>query len=218
MLLNLYFQFGRIKIVLEEINIVKFDEQDILNKYFFDKTSLNFEYNNRKAFKSNGEYNEKFNKEIINNIKFSGYYISCCEEKIHTEFDVGFCDVRSVFENDILKSLKNEFKFIYVIIRVSNPRNEFRITNEIEKKYEIADLIKSTQNVYIIKYNKDIEVKYMDYIDGYIFGFKEIQIKLNGKFNIALDLENVKELLSKTSIILFRVPVFSNHNLLIYKS
>lgn len=204
--------------MLEEINVFKFNEQDIFNKNFWDKTSLNFEYNNRKVFKSNGDYNENFNKEIINDIKFNGYYFSCCEDKIFDEFDIGFCDVRSSFENDILESLKEKFKYNYVIIRISNPKDEFRIINEIEKKYHVNYFIKSTQYVYVIEYNKDIEKEYTDFIDGYIYGFKELQIKSISKLDMALNLENVKELLSKASVLLFKITAFSNNNLLIYKS
>lgn len=202
--------------MLEEVSIIKFDEQDIIDKSFYDKTKLNFEYNNRKIFKNNGIYNEKFDNEIINCIKFNGYYISCCELPLCTEFDIGFCESRCTFEKNIIKTLKKEFKYNYVLIRVSNPSREFRVVCEIEKEYQVIYSIKSTQNIYIIEYNSDIESKYTDYIEGYMFGVEKIEIKLKAKFNVALNLESIQEILSQMSVVVFKIPIYSNYNLLIF--
>lgn len=212
----------------EGIQIYKFNDIMVYQQYFYNMTKLNFMYDRRSifSFNKNGmQYNRYFPFDAVKeNLKFYGLYLSAysnVDSFLHMDFDfdIGFNNIEYKIEEKILDIIKDEFGKIDIIIRIFNSRENKNIIDKINREYKVLFSLDGFYNIYIAELK---EIKSIDFIQEYIYG-----VLLNEKnFSVLfgqcsfnpVDLKCIKQLAEKYELILFKVPIYANYNIVVYSS
>lgn len=212
---------------MEEIQIINFDNNIVLQKEFYLNTELRYTYSGRDLF-----INKK-NKVIPNGhcsfdeaknyLDFYGVYFSAVtsseadKKEIDLDFEIGINNLENNIENILLQHLTDNNKEIYIMLRVSNPKDDYRTVFHIEHNHDIVFSQCLSQNIYIIKYNTEYDFSIIkNYISGYLFNNNNDDLEINQRFYSIMDLKNIQNLLENFDILMFRTPVYVNYNLTFY--
>lgn len=208
----------------ELIKIYKFDSRSILQQNFYNMTKLNPTYNGRKLFLKRNKYienNKHFPLDFVKSaLNINGLYLFACENpgeyQIDSDFDLGFNNLSFNFEEELLDVLCNKYTKTYLIVKVMNHNNNFNIIRKIEREYKIFLLSNKVQNLYLIEFEEREQLSFLNrYIQGYLFQTENNSNYFHEKsFNI--DLKYISEIISNGNTLIYRVPIFSNYNLMIY--
>ena len=149
---------------MDNIKLFTFDDNIALQKEFYFKTELSYSFCGREVL-SKRKNEIRFNDycpfdEAKKYISFYGIHLSAMvlsdlnENDIDTDFDIGINNLECDLENELLQYSFRNFKDKYFLIRVSNPRNDYKMIHFIENNYNIVFFQELSQHIYIIKYTK----------------------------------------------------------------
>ncbi len=212
----------------EGIQIYKFNDIMVYQQYFYNMTKLNFMYDRRNifSFNKNGmQYNRYFPFDMVKeNLKFYGLYLSAysnVDSFLHMDFDfdIGFNNIKYKIEEKILDIIKDEFGKIDIIISIFNSRENKNIIDKINREYEVLFSLDGFYNIYIAELK---EIKSINFIQEYIYGVlineKNFSVSFGQCSFNQVDLKCIKQLAEKYELILFKVPIYANYNIVVYSS
>lgn len=209
----------------ENIKVFKFDNKKIYNQDFYNLTKLNLMYDRKKIFsikKNKVIYSSYFPfeqaKEFLN---FNGFYLSAFVkadlDSNDYDFDIGFNNLEYDFEENLLNEIKNNYKDIYIIVKLFNPKNDYQIVQEIESNYNIVFSSTDNQGIYIIKFKENNNLFFIKkYVYGYLICKNSKNIQFSRYTYNSNDLKFIQELVNQVDIVVYRIPLYSNYNLIIY--
>ena len=190
-----------------DIRITRFNQDEICDIDFYDRTGLNFVLNNRNIF-SRGKVNPHFEFEYLEKIKKNGYKMEgfvADVENILGEDDDDDKDlmVEQLFEK-MTGHYTRKYNYVYYYIRISNPKNCRSIVKHIEEKENVVYKNIGEQNIYILD-NIVSESVLCGYIEGIIF--KENKSHISSSISVdKMNIFNIMALLEFGEMILFKYP------------
>lgn len=212
----------------EGLQIYKFNDLTIYQQDFYNMTRLNFMYDRRRLFSFNKneiKYNSYFPFDMVKGkVKFYGLYLSAYNtidsfSHMDFDFDIGFNNIEYKIEEKILDTIKDEFGKIDIIIEIFNSRENKNIIDKINREYNILFSLDGFYNIYIAELK---EIKSINFIQEYIYGVllneKNFPVSFGQCSFNPVDLKCIKQLAEKYGLILFKVPIYANYNIVVYSS
>ena len=209
----------------EGIQIYKCDSKTIYQQDFYNMTRINFMYDRRRLYnqkKGQLEYSSYFPIDLVKEqIDFHCLYLSAYtfmdSSSIDFDFDIGFNNIEYNIEERIINMLKEEFGEIEIIVKVSNSYENRNIIKRIEERYNILFSVAGACNLYIIRLEDIGDMCFLhNNIYGILLGERYFPISFEEKVFDLIDLKSIQTLIENFSLIMLRVPLFSNYNVMLY--
>lgn len=209
----------------EGIQIYKCDSTTIYQRDFYNMTRLNFMYDRRRLYNKKQdqlEYNSYFPMDFVKErIAFYCLYLSAYTfmdfSDIDFDFDIGFNNMEYNIEERMINMLKEEFSEIKIMVKIFNSYENSDIIKRIEETYNILFSGKSIWNFYIIELDDIEDINFLyENICGILLGEKDFSLSFDKKEFDFIDLKSIQMLIEEFSLIILRVPIFSNYNVMLY--
>jgi hypothetical protein len=219
---------------------IKYHKQEpikILDTEWFEVTRINYEYKRRKVFSCKGDTltrNQHFPAEEMKklDLNFNAYYIAAFtdvenNECIDYDFNVGFNRLGIGNELSLILDYLSESKEVYLLVskktqwNVQNslePIFDVKSENFIEKCFNVVYKNEEKGTEYIVKVADIQAAKCLSkYTKGYLL--KEVEpVKIKQEVQLANieDINSISVLVNIFEKVVFRTPLYANHNLTIY--
>lgn len=209
----------------EGIQMYQCDSMTIYNPDFYNMTRLNFMYDRRRLYsrkKSQLEYNSHFPVDVVKErINFNFLYLSAYTfmdfSAVDFDFDIGFNNVEYNIEEKIINILEKEFGEIKILIKIYNSYENSNIIKTIEEKCNIVFSMDGVWKYYIIRLDNIEDIRFFDEdVCGILCGQEDSLLVFEEEGFDFSDLTSLQKIIDKFRMVMLRVPIYSNYNLMIY--
>lgn len=204
----------------EGIQIYNCNSDTIFQQSFFNMTRLNLIYKGRRMFrreKNKLVCNTFFPLEQVQkSIQFDGIYLSAYSvedfKDIDSDFDIGFNNVEYNFEDKFMQRIMGNFE-VFLLINMPKPCKDEKIFQDIKKR---GCMTINSSNSLIIKLDCIGTFYCLEkYVKGIFCGIKNKKMLSEEYLYNPLDLNDMQKLMEMVEILILRVPIFANYNLMI---